>query len=361
LTSLFEQLRIRNTDFRNRVWVSPMCQYSATDGVVGEWHRIHLGSFATGGNGLILVEATGVSADARISVGCTGIWTQEQADAFKPMIEFAHSMGTKMGIQLAHAGRKGSTLIPWADHEIAKTEEGGWQTVAPSAISFRDFPVPKELSEIDIQKIIDDFTQAAKRAILVGFDVLEIHAAHGYLLHQFYSPLSNKRTDSYGGDFNGRIKLLMEVVESVRACMPEGMPLFVRISATDWKEDGWDSTQSVLLAQRLKDAGVDLLDVSTGGLVHDATIPVGPGYQVSFSSDIKRNVDILTSAVGMITTPKQASDIIESGQADAVMLAREMLRNPRWAMQAAEELDVRIDWPLQLERARKLKPRPSPQ
>ncbi len=358
---LFEPLKIREIEFRNRVWVSPMCQYSAVDGVVAEWHRIHLGSFATGGSGLVMVEATGVSAEARISVGCPGIWNQVQADAFRPIIDFAHIMGTKIGIQLAHAGRKGSTMIPWADHEIASKDDGGWQTVAPSPISFRDFPRPREMSESDIQDVIADFVNGAKKAISVGFDVLEIHAAHGYLLHQFYSPLSNERGDSFGGDFNGRIKLLLDVVRAVRECMPEGMPLFVRISATDWVEGGWDSNQSIQLAFKLKDLGVDLIDVSSGGLVHNATIPVSPGYQVQFSAEIKKQVGILTSAVGLITGAKQAADIIELGQADAVMLAREMLRNPRWAMQAAEELGERIEWPLQLERARRLKPRPSPQ
>lgn len=361
MASLFDPLVIRGVEFRNRVWVSPMCQYSAIDGVIGEWHRIHLGALASGGNGLVFVEATGVSPDGRISIGCTGIWNDVQANAFKPLIDFSHSMGNKMGIQLAHAGRKGSTMVPWDDHEIASQDEGGWETVSASPISFRDFPTPNELTETEILKLIDQYAAAAKRAVNVGFDVIEIHAAHGYLLHQFFSPLTNKRTDSYGGSFQGRIKFLVDVSRKVRSVIPDETPLFVRISASDWVEGGWDLDQSIELAKVLATVGVDLIDVSSGGLVHDAKIVSGPGYQVAFAAAIKQNANILTSAVGLITESAQAEEIISSGKADAVMLGREMLRNPRWAMAAAEELGVRITWPLQLERARKLSPRRSPQ
>lgn len=361
MASLFEPLVIRGVEFRNRVWVSPMCQYSAIDGVISEWHRIHLGALASGGSGLVFVEATGISPEGRISLGCTGIWNDIQADAFKPLIDFSHSIGNKMGMQLAHAGRKGSTMVPWDDHEIADVDEGGWETVSASPISFRDFPTPHELTEDEILKIVDQFAAAAIRAVNVGFDVIEIHAAHGYLLHQFFSPLSNKRVDSYGGDFQGRIKFLLEVSKKVRSVIPDKTPLFVRISASDWVDGGWDLTQSIELAKILSTMGVDLIDVSSGGLVHDAKIVSAPGYQVAFSESIKRNANILTSAVGLITESQQAEEIVSSGKADAVMLGRAMLRNPRWAMQAAEELGIKISWPLQLERARRLDPRRSPQ
>lgn len=353
-TSIFDRLKIRNLDIPNRVWVSPMCQYSAKNGIIGEWHRVHLGAFATGGAGLVFVEATAVVPEGRISVGCPGIWNDEQAEAFRPIINFAHSMGTTIGIQLAHAGRKGSTMLPWDDHLVAQREEGGWETVSASPIAFHGMPAPRGLSVAEIAELTQNFADAAQRAIKVGFDVIELHAAHGYLFHQFMSPLSNERTDEYGGDFNGRTRFLREVAQKVRQTIPEGVPLFVRISTTDWVEGGWNIEDSISLARELKSLGVDLIDVSSGGLIHDAKVPVGPGYQVPFSEAIKNGTGILTSAVGLITDAHQAEEIVASGKADAVMLAREMLRNPRWPMAAAEELGIRITWPVQFERARTL-------
>ena len=358
---LFSPLAIRSVEISNRVWVSPMCQYSAHDGVVGQWHQIHLGSFATGGVGLIMVEATGVVPEGRITPGCTGLWNQEQVDAFKPIIDFAHSQGAKMGVQLAHAGRKGSTMLPWDDHEIASPAEGGWETVAPSAIAYKDFPIPREMTLDEIKDLTSKFVEASERAIAAGFDVIEIHAAHGYLFHQFFSPLSNQRTDQYGGSFENRIRFLIETARAIRAAVGENYPIFARISATDWVEGGWDLEDSVNLSLELKSVGVDLIDVSSGGLVHDAKITTGPGYQVSFAAKIRSEVKILTSAVGIITDGLQAEEIITSGSADAVMIGRAMLRNPRWAIAAAEDLGEKIHWSLQLERARRLGARKSPQ
>jgi len=359
--SMFDPLKIREVEFLNRVWVSPMCQYSAINGVVGEWHRIHLGAFASGGAGLVMVEATAVVANGRISTGCSGLWSHEHAQAFAPVVDFAHSMGTRIGIQLAHAGRKGSTLLPWDDHVIASADEGGWVTDAPSSISYQDFPVPHALTIFEISNLSQQFVSAAKRAITVGFDVIELHAAHGYLFHQFFSPLSNKREDQYGGSFENRIRFLCEVARAVRAVVPQSNPLFVRISATDWVSGGWTLEESIELAKTLKEIGVDLIDVSSGGLVHDAKITTGPGYQVEFAQAIKESSGILTSAVGLITEPSQAEQIVQLGQADAVMLGRAMLRNPHWPMSAAEDLGIRIAWQKQFERARKIAPRPSPQ
>jgi 2,4-dienoyl-CoA reductase-like NADH-dependent reductase (Old Yellow Enzyme family) len=358
---LFSPIKIRSVEMSNRVWVSPMCQYSADDGVVGQWHQIHLGAFATGGVGLIMVEATGVVPEGRISLGCPGIWNQEQADAFKPMIEFAHSQGAKMGIQLAHAGRKGSTMLPWDDHEIASQSEGGWVTSGPSAIAYKDFPIPHEMTVEEIKDLTAKFVEASLRSIGAGFDVIELHAAHGYLFHQFFSPLSNQRTDQYGGSFENRIRFLLETAQAVRAAIGEKHPIFARISATDWVEGAWDLDDSVKLSIELAKAGVDLIDVSSGGLVHDAKITTGPGYQVEFAAKVRSEAKVLTSAVGIITEALQAEEIITSGSADAVMIGRAMLRNPRWAIAAAEELGEKIHWSLQLERARRLGARKSPQ
>ena len=353
-TSLFQEMKIRDLTIPNRAWVSPMCQYSAKDGLVGEWHRVHLGAFATGGAGLVFVEATGVMPEARISIGCPGIWNEDLAQAFKPIVDFNHLMGSTIGIQLAHAGRKGSTMLPWDDHRIANESEGGWRTVSASDLAFTAMPAPRALSKEEIAELTENFGEAADRAVKVGFDVVEIHAAHGYLFHQFLSPLTNKRTDEYGGSLAGRMRFLLEVARKVRATIPVGMPLFVRISATDWVEGGWDIDEAVLLSIELKKAGVDLIDVSSGGLVSKAVIPVGPGYQVRFAQEIRDKAKIATSAVGVITDAHQAEEIISSGKADAVMLAREMLRNPRWALAASEELGIRGKWPIQFERASKL-------
>ncbi|MDO8646491.1 MAG: NADH:flavin oxidoreductase/NADH oxidase [Candidatus Planktophila sp.] len=350
MDTLFDHLTIGSVTFQNRVWVSPMCQYSAIDGLIGEWHRAHLNSFATGSPGLIMVEATGVVPEGRISIGCTSLHSQAHAEAFIPMIDFAHSQNVKMGIQLAHAGRKASTMRPWDDHRMATIDEGGWQSVSSSPIAFHGYPEPRALTSDEIHQLTLDFVAAAQRAITVGFDVIEIHAAHGYLFHQFYSPLANIRSDEYGGSFENRTRFLLETAKAVRAAIPHDTPLFVRISATDWVDDGWNLVDSIELCSQLKALGVDLIDVSTGGNFHNAPIKATPGFQVPFSAAIRTEVDILTAAVGLITEPEQAQYIIETGEADAVFLARAMIRNPRWALNAAEKLGVRIPWPQQLER-----------
>jgi len=352
MPSLFEPITIRGLQIRNRVWVSPMCQYSAVDGVVGDWHNVHIGALATGGTGLIIAEATGVVSEGRISIGCPGLYNKDQVDAWRSIVDFAHSQGTTMGIQLAHAGRKAGTALPFDGFRMATPEEGGWEAVAPSAVAFEGYPVPRELTISEIHSIVKSFGEAAARAIEAGFDLVEIHAAHGYLLHEFYSPLSNHRTDEYGGDYDGRTRFLKEVVSEVRRSIDEQSPLFVRISATDWIEGGWTLEDSVKLARELKALGADLIDVSTGGNVPNAQIPVAPGYQVRFAEAIKEKSGILTSAVGMITEPLQADEIISSGKADAVMLARELLRNPRWPLYAATILGIEIPWPDQISRGK---------
>jgi len=350
MNTLFDPLTIGSVTFHNRVWVSPMCQYSATDGFVGAWHNAHLNAFATGGPGLIMVEATGVVPEGRISIGCPTIDDDAHAIAFKPMIDFSHSQNVKMGIQLAHAGRKGSTMRPWDDHRMATLEEGGWQSVSSSAIAFHGYPEPRALTVEEIHQLTHDFAAAAKRAVDVGFDVIEIHAAHGYLMHQFYSPLANTRSDEYGGSFENRVRFLLDTVKAVHAAIPASTPLFVRISATDWVDDGWNLVDSIELCTQLKALGVDLIDVSTGGNVHNAPIKATPGFQVPFAAAIRAEAAIMTAAVGLITEPEQAQYIIETGEADAVFLARAMIRNPRWALNAAEKLGVKIAWPHQLER-----------
>lgn len=353
-SQLFSPLTIRGVEFRNRAWVSPMCQYSAKNGKVGQWHIAHHAAFATGGAGLIMVEATGVNPKGRISIDCPGIWNDELAEAFRPIIDFSHQMGAKMGIQLAHAGRKGSSNSLGAAHHIATEAEGGWVADAPSAIAFEGYPVPHEMTVAEIHETTDDFVSAAQRAVHVGFDVLEIHAAHGYLLHEFLSPLSNHRTDEYGGDFENRTRFLREVAGKIRKAIPDSTPLFVRISATDWVEGGWDLHQSIRLAHQLKELGVDLIDVSTGGNVTGVKIPLTPGYQVHFAEEIRKETQIKTSAVGLITEAHQAEEIIATHRADAVMLGRAMLRNPRWPLNAADDLGIKLDyWPKQLERARR--------
>ncbi len=355
MPQLFDPITLRGVEFSNRIWVSPMCQYSAVNGVVGAWHMAHLGAFATGGTGLIIAEATGVVPEGRISIGCPGLYTDEQVAAWKTIVDFAHSQGTKMAIQLAHAGRKGAAALPWSDHRMATEAEGGWQAVAPSAIAFEGYPEPRALSVDEIHQLVQAWADAARNAVKAGFDAVEIHAAHGYLLHEFYSPLSNTRTDEYGGSYENRVRFLKEVTAAVRAAIPESMPLFVRISASDWTPGGWTVEESVVLAGELEQLGVDLLDVSSGGNVHNAAISVGPGYQVQFADAVKNGSTIVTSTVGMITDAHQANEIIQSGKADVVMMAREFLRNPRWPLQAATELGVDVKWPLQLERGKPAK------
>ncbi len=355
MSNLFDPITLRGLTIKNRVWVSPMCQYSATDGVVGDWHRAHLGAFATGEAGLVMAEATGVVPEGRISIGCTGIYNDEQVAAFKKITDFAHTQGVAMGIQLAHAGRKGSTMRPSDDHLMATPVEGGWTTHSASAQAYHGMPEPLALTVPQIHQLVKDFAHAAKNAIKAGFDVIEIHAAHGYLLHQFYSPLSNLRTDEYGGSFENRVRFLLEVANAVRKVFPDSTPLFIRLSASDWSDEGWQIIDSIELCKQLKEIGVDLIDVSSGGNLHNAPIKPVPGYQVPFAHAIKVESDIPVAAVGAITDPHQAQEIINSNKADAVFLARAMIRNPRWAMAAAEELKEMISWPAPLERGRTFK------
>ena len=348
---LFTPITIRELTLKNRAWIAPMCQYSATDGRVGNWHLMHLGAFASGGAGLVLAEATGVLPEGRISLGCPGLWSDEVAASWQPIVEFVHSLDSRIGIQLAHAGRKGSRRVDWVGGN-AEPEEGGWQPVGPSANAYHGYPTARALSVTEIHDTVRAFADAAARAIRVGFDLLEIHSAHGYLLHEFLSPLTNERSDEYGGSFENRTRMLMEVIAAVRGVMPEGMPLFVRISATDWAEGGWDLEQSVQLAGLMKAAGVDLVHVSTAGLVHEQQIVgMGPHFQVPFAAEIRRRVGIATAAVGLITDPVRANAVIADGEADAVCVARAALRNPRWPYFAAEALGHRIDLPHQLQRS----------
>jgi 2,4-dienoyl-CoA reductase-like NADH-dependent reductase (Old Yellow Enzyme family) len=354
MSNLFRPITFRGVTLKNRIVVSPMCQYSSVDGMADDWHLVHLGSRAVGGAGLIFVEATAVTAEGRITPGDMGIWDDRQIEPLARIARFIHRMGGVAGIQLAHAGRKASCLVPWQGGGRLKTpEEGGWEVVAPSAIPFReDDPLPRALDLAGIQEIVAAFTAAARRAMRAGFRVIEIHSAHGYLLHSFLSPLSNKRTDAYGGSLESRMRMLLQVAKALRETIPEEMPLFTRISSTDWVEGGWDADQSIALARALKPAGVDLLDCSSGGLVPGAVVPVAPGYQVRFAAAIREQSGIPTGAVGLITEPDQAESIIKSGQADLVFLAREMLREPYWALKAGRALGQEQRWPVQYERAK---------
>ena len=353
MTHLFNPLAIRDITFANRVFVSPMCQYSSTDGYANDWHFVHLGSRAAGGAGLVLTEATAVLPEGRISPQDLGIWMDGHIEPLSRIVRFIHEQGSVAGIQLAHAGRKASTYRPWAGHGMAPESSGGWSNVvAPSALAFADYyPMPQALSIDAIDHIVAAFVAAARRACEAGFGVVEIHAAHGYLLHEFLSPVSNQRTDTYGGSFENRTRVVREIVAAVRDSWPERAPLFVRISATDWVDGGWDIEQSVKLARQLKDLGADLIDCSSGGNVLNAKIPVGPGYQTQFAEQIRREANILTGAVGMITSPVQAEHVVATGQADAVLIAREFLRDPYWPLRAADELGQPVSWPVQYLRA----------
>ena len=344
---LLSPLAIRGVTLKNRIGVSPMCQYSAQDGLADDWHLVHIGSRAVGGAALIIVEASAVTPEGRITPGDVGIWSDAHAEPLARIARFVDRMGSVPGIQLAHAGRKASCDLPWKGGAGLMTPEaGGWTVVGPSAIPFdQGNPVPVALDEKGIDGIVAAFVAAARRAIAGGFRVIELHAAHGYLLHEFLSPLSNRRTDRYGGSLENRMRLVLRVAEEVRAVMPAEMPLFVRISATDWAEGGWDLEQSIELAKTLCPLGVDLIDTSSGALVPHVKIPVGKNYQVPFAAEIRRRAGILTGAVGMITEPEQANEIITSGAADIAFLAREMLREPYWALKAEQALGQDPGWP----------------
>lgn len=350
--ALFTPLTIRGVTFRNRIGVSPMCQYSSVWGSASDWHLVHLGSRAVGGAGLVMVEATAVEPRGRISPQDMGLWDDKHIDALTRITNFLEDHGAVSAIQLAHAGRKACTRRPWEGGQPIKREEGAWLPAGPSAIPFAEgYQVPHELSEEEISDIVEEFRKATRRAIAAGFKLIELHAAHGYLLHSFLSPLSNKRTDKFGGSLENRMRLPIQIATVVRKEMPEHMPLFMRISASDWTEGGWDIDQSVSLSKKLSRAGVDLVDCSSGGLVAHAKIEAGPGYQVPFADSIKREAAIKTAAVGMITTAHQANEIIKSDKADLIFLAREMLRDPYWPLHAAKELDFKMEWPKQYMRA----------
>ncbi len=353
MSLLLSPYDLRGVTVRNRIWVSPMCQYSAVDGLPDDWHLVHLGARAVGGAGLVLTEATAVSPEGRISPADTGIWDDAQAERWARITDFLRRQGAVSGVQLAHAGRKASTQAPWEGHDWVRPEDGGWQPVSASAQAFGALPVPTALDADGIAKVRRDFVAAAERAVEVGFDTVEVHAAHGYLLHQFLSPLSNDRTDAYGGGYEGRTRLVREVVGDLLSAVD--VPVLVRISATDWAEGGWDLEQSVELSRQLHAAGVDLVDVSSGGLTPAQQITVGPGYQVPFAAAV-RAAGVPTAAVGLITEPAQAEQVLQDGAADAVLLARASLREPHWPLRAATELDGELAWPVQYERA---KPRPT--
>jgi 2,4-dienoyl-CoA reductase-like NADH-dependent reductase (Old Yellow Enzyme family) len=351
---LFEPLPLKSITLKNRIVVSPMCQYSATDGFANDWHLVHLGSRAVGGAALIIQEATAINPEGRITPADLGIWKDEHIPFLQRITAFIEAHGAVPGVQLAHAGRKASHHVPWVGGAALKEIEGAWQTVGPSTIPFSEnTPAPHALDNDGIQKVIGDFRMAAQRALKAGFKVAEIHAAHGYLLHSFYSPLSNKRTDEWGGTFENRIRLLLEVISAVQEVWPKELPLFVRISATDWEEDGWTGEDSVQLALRLKDVGVDVVDCSTGGNTPAAKIPAGPLYQVGFAEQVKKGAGIKTGAVGIITKPAEAEAIVQNGQADLVIMARELLRDPYFPLHAAKELGVDVEWPDQYKRAKR--------
>jgi len=350
--ALFTPLRLREIEFKNRIGVSPMCQYSAKDGHPGTWHLVHLGSRAVGGAALVMTEASAVQELGRISPTDAGIYLDSHVDSWRPIADFLKEQGVVPGLQLAHAGRKASTAAPWLGGGPLTPEQGGWTPVSSTTVPFgAGHPVSHALTLPELDQVVSDFQQATRRALAAGFQFVEIHAAHGYLLHQFYSPLSNDRKDDYGGSFENRIRLLLRVAQAVRETLPQALPLLVRISATDWTEGGWDLEQSIELCRKLKGLGVDLVDVSSGGILPGIKIPVGPGYQVQFAEAIRRQAGVATAAVGVITDPAQAQSIIASGQADMVFLAREMLRDPYWPRRAAAELQSKIKPPVQYERA----------
>ncbi|OZM73364.1 oxidoreductase [Amycolatopsis antarctica] len=352
MSRLFEPISVRGLTVPNRVWVSPMCQYSSVDGLPDDWHLMHLGQFAAGGAGLVCTEASAIVAEGRISPQDAGIWNDDQVTAWRRVTGFLHAQGSAAAMQLAHAGRKASTHRPWEAGGTVPASEGGWRSVGPSPLAFGKYATPRELTEAEVAAVPGQFAAAARRAVGAGFDAVELHFAHGYLVHEFYSPLSNQRTDRYGGDFTGRTRLALEVAEAVRAEVGENLPVFARLSASDWTSGGWDIEDSVRLAKLLDERGIDLIDTSSGGNTANPDIPVGPGYQVPFAERIRAEAGIATGAVGMITDPEQAEGIIANGQADVVFLARAMLRDPHWALRAADVLGAEVSWVNQYARAR---------
>jgi 2,4-dienoyl-CoA reductase-like NADH-dependent reductase (Old Yellow Enzyme family) len=353
MSKLFSPLQMRSLTLRNRIFVSPMCQYSCADGLPNDWHMVHLGSRAVGGAAMVIVEATAVAPEGRISPSDCGLWNDAQAEAFAPVAHFIAAQGAIPAIQLGHAGRKASVVPPWQGGGAAQEDAGGWQPVAPSALPFGPgSPQPVELDVADLERIAGQFEASARRALKAGFQVVELHMAHGYLLHQFLSPLSNKRDDAFGGSLENRMRLPLEVAHRVRAIWPEELPVMVRLSVTDWVDGGWDLHQSLVLCEHLKELGVDLIDCSSGGLVPDAVIPAAPGFQTPFAAAIREQVGIATGAVGLITAAVQAEQIIATGSADVVLLARELLRDPYWPIHAAAALKVDHPWPVQYERAK---------
>ena len=351
---LFSPLPLRDITLKNRIGVSPMCQYSSTDGFAHDWHLVQLGGFAVGGAGLVMTEAAAVTPAGRISPQDLGVWDDAHVEFLRRITDFIHGQGAVAGIQLAHAGRKASTLRPWDGSGTATPERGGWtDVVAPSALPFLDtYPLPQALDEAGIAAVIDAFRAAAARALAAGFRVIELHAAHGYLLHEFLSPLANRRTDRWGGSLENRARLILAVVDALRHAWPERLPLLVRLSCTDWAPGGWDIEECVTLAGWLKEHGVDLVDCSSGGMVHDAVIPAAPDYQVPFAARIRRETGVATAAVGLITEPEQAERTVAAGHADLVLLARELLRQPHWPLLAASRLGADVEWPVQHRRAK---------
>jgi 2,4-dienoyl-CoA reductase-like NADH-dependent reductase (Old Yellow Enzyme family) len=353
MSHLFTPVTFRQVTARNRVFVSPMCQYSSEDGMPTDWHFVHLGARAVGGAGVVMMEATAVSPEGRISPWDMGIWSDAHADAMRRITRFVREQGAVPAIQLAHAGRKASTDRPWNGRDGLSPAEGGWEPVAPSPVAFAESYVkPREMTPADVEKVVADFVAATRRSAAAGFEAVELHMAHGYLLHEFLSPLSNRRTDDYGGPLANRMRLPLRVAGAVREAWPARLPLFARLSCTDWAEGGWDLPQSVELARALKDAGVDLIDCSSGGLVPHQRITVGPGYQVPFAEAVRREAGVATGAVGMITGARQAEQVVAGGQADVVLIARELIRDPHWPLRAAAELGAEVEWPVQYARGK---------
>lgn len=353
MSRLFTPIRLRKVEIRNRIFMAPMCQYSAHDGMPSDWHLIHYGARAAGGVGLVMMEATAVSPEGRITSNDLGLWTDQQAEALRPIVSFIKEQGATPAIQIAHAGRKACSDQPWKGGLPIKQKDGGWQPLAPSALPFSpDSCIPKEMTQADMDNVVNQFAEATKRALKAGFETLIIHMAHGYLLHEFLSPLTNHRTDSYGGNFENRSRLPLQVAKIVRELWPDDKPVMVRISATDWVEGGWDLPGSIELVRQLKSIGIDMVDVSTGGLIPDAAVPIAPGYQTSFAATIRRETGMMVSTVGLITNVMQAEHILVTEQADAVSIGRELLRNPTWPLQAAKSLGDDIHWPPQYQRAK---------